>query len=448
MARACSGKRLGALLAVGAAAAVFAVACGGPEPATSEGEFALTGAPLAVAAVNASADDGNVPANAVDGSLATRWSCSGVGCWIRADLGAQKSVTGVSIAWYRGNERSSAFTVSVSSDGASFTQVYSGKSSGTTTQPEPYSLPASTARYVKVTVNGNTLNAWASITELKVYGADVVAAPAPSPTPAPTLAPAPAAPTADAFGVTMLYPTKPGGESWSLARDPRSDPRFDPQLTIAQNADGSWKIQSTQVRMDVATSSGYSLTSSSTQNRATLAGRGYMQSPNDWRNVEITGFVKVNSGGANSHLTWYARGGRHSDSVPCEGSAYKGSLTFDGRVRFQKESWHVDYDQSSYASVTSSYLGRWIGFKVVLRNVVLNGVPAVHMEGWLNDSADRVTWKKVYSFDDNGSWAGNSTHCGGADDKMILSWGGPYATFRWDDSPDVDFKWLSVREIG
>ena len=272
-------------------------------------------------------------------------------------------------------------------------------------------------------------------------------APNPSPNPVSSSTPSPSAATLDSFGVTMLYPTKPQGETWSLAADPRSDPQFDPQLTITPNADGSWKIQSTQVRMDVATSSGYSLTSSSTQDRKVLASRGYMQSPNDWKNVEITGFVKVNTGGADSHLTWYVRGGRHSDSVPCEGSAYKGSLTSDGRMRFQKESWHVYYDQDPYASVTSSYMGRWIGFKAVVRNVTLNGVPAVHMEGWLNEDADRVTWKKVYSVDDDGTWAGNSTHCGGTDDKMILSWGGPLACFRWDDSSDVDFKWLSVREI-
>lgn len=29
----------------------------------------------------------------------------------------------------------------------------------------------------------------------------------------------------------------------------------------------------------------------------------------------------------------------------------------------------------------------------------------------------------------------------------IIRWGGPYATFRWDNATDVDFKWLSVREI-
>jgi hypothetical protein len=30
---------------------------------------------------------------------------------------------------------------------------------------------------------------------------------------------------------------------------------------------------------------------------------------------------------------------------------------------------------------------------------------------------------------------------------MPITWGGPLATFRWDSASDVDFKWLSVREI-
>jgi hypothetical protein len=43
------------------------------------------------------------------------------------------------------------------------------KSSGTTTSPEKYNINKS-ARYVRITVNGNTQNKWASITEIDVYG--------------------------------------------------------------------------------------------------------------------------------------------------------------------------------------------------------------------------------------------------------------------------------------
>ena len=30
---------------------------------------------------------------------------------------------------------------------------------------------------------------------------------------------------------------------------------------------------------------------------------------------------------------------------------------------------------------------------------------------------------------------------------QIITWGGPIATFRWDNAKDVDFKFRSVREI-
>jgi hypothetical protein len=88
-----------------------------------------------------------------------------------------------------------------------------------------------------------------------------------------------------------------------------------------------------------------------------------------------------------------------------------------------------------------------VGFKAVMRNTTVNGRPAVRLETWLNENADKVTWKKVYEKVDDGSWGGDADHCGGAMPAMPITWGGPIATFRWDSASDVDFKWLSVREI-
>ena len=255
-------------------------------------------------------------------------------------------------------------------------------------------------------------------------------------------------PGVDVFGVTQIYPTKAGGEEWFLADDATGDPRFDPQDPITRNGDGSWKMENGQVRMHAMTSTGYDSGAIATYDRDTLAVQGYMQAPNDWKNVEMTGFVKVNAAqDASDNFAWYARGGRHSDPIACEGSAYKGSLHYDGRVRFQKESWHVSYDQSPYESATRSIVGRWVGFKTVIRNEVVNGDTQVRLELYLNDNADGVTWAKVYDMVDDGSWGGDSGNCGASDPAMAMTWGGPLATFRWDNADDVDFKWLSVREI-
>ncbi|HLM44638.1 MAG TPA: carbohydrate-binding protein [Myxococcaceae bacterium] len=272
-------------------------------------------------------------------------------------------------------------------------------------------------------------------------------APTPPPPSTPTPTPTPAS-DKDAFGITMLYPTKPGGETWALKADALSDRRFDPQESITRNADGSWKMKSSQVRMHAFTSTGYDSSRIPSYDRDVLASRGYMQAANDWKNVEMTGFIKVNAvSNASDNFAWYARGGRHNDSMACEGSSYKGSLLYDGRVRWQKETWHVSYEQTDYKPGTHSLKGRWVGFKSIMRNTTSNGKPAVKLELWLNENADKVTWKKVYDITDSGQLGGDASHCGGSVDAMPITWGGPIATFRWDSASDVDFKWLSVREI-
>ena len=64
-----------------------------------------------------------------------------------------------------------------------------------------------------------------------------------------------------------------------------------------------------------------------------------MQSPNDWKNTEITGYVKLNKG-PSDQFTWYARGGTHTSSRACEGTSIKGQDFFDGHTRYAKEQWH------------------------------------------------------------------------------------------------------------
>jgi len=126
---------------------------------------------LPASSPTASGNDGNVPSNVIDNNLNTRWSNLGTGSWIQLDLGSKKSICSVDIAWYLGNQRQNNFILSVSDDGTTFTQKHLGTSSGTTTSPEKYNIPSGTeGRYVRVTVNGNTQNEWASITEIAVFG--------------------------------------------------------------------------------------------------------------------------------------------------------------------------------------------------------------------------------------------------------------------------------------
>ena len=132
-------------------------------------------APLAVPTVVASAyQDPNVPQNTLDGNLATRWSANGDGQWIRYDLGSTMTIGSITIAWYQGTSWQSAFELHVSLDGATWSPVFTGRSSGRTLQPERYDFPAVPARYIRIVGHGQwnsttLLSWWNSITEVAVY---------------------------------------------------------------------------------------------------------------------------------------------------------------------------------------------------------------------------------------------------------------------------------------
>lgn len=133
-----------------------------------------TAATLHVATATASSDDGNGPANAIDGNLSTRWSGSGDGVWLRLDLGSVNTVGSVALAWYDGDTRRSTFDVQLSQDGSAWSTVLSRvTSSGTTLSPETYDFTDGQARYVRIVGHGNSSSdssQWTSIAEATVSG--------------------------------------------------------------------------------------------------------------------------------------------------------------------------------------------------------------------------------------------------------------------------------------
>ena len=128
---------------------------------------------LPATSATASGNDGNIPSNVIDNNLNTRWSNLGQGSWIQLDLGSKKSICSVDIAWYRGDIRQNNFVISVSDDGTTFNEKLT-KTSNLGTAAEKYTLLGGTeGRYVRITVNGNTENDWASINEISVFGGDI-----------------------------------------------------------------------------------------------------------------------------------------------------------------------------------------------------------------------------------------------------------------------------------
>jgi parallel beta-helix repeat protein len=129
----------------------------------------LFNSPLPLREAVASVDDGNVPENTLDGSLETRWSGQGDGEWIRFDLGEKRTMGYAAIAFYSGDQRQSFFDLEVSDDGVSWRQVFSGKSSGKSLEPELFDFDDTAGRYIRVLGHGNSKNAWNSISEFQVY---------------------------------------------------------------------------------------------------------------------------------------------------------------------------------------------------------------------------------------------------------------------------------------
>lgn len=122
-------------------------------------------------AVSASADDGNVPGNTVDGDLNTRWSASGDGQWIQFDLGSNKKVAYIKIAFLNGTGRTSTFDIQTSTNNTSFTTVQANVTSALADGLQTFDFPdVDPARYVRIVGHGNSLNAWNSYTEVEIYG--------------------------------------------------------------------------------------------------------------------------------------------------------------------------------------------------------------------------------------------------------------------------------------
>ena len=239
----------------------------------------------------------------------------------------------------------------------------------------------------------------------------------------------------DRFGIRELYPTKKGGEEWFMNMDdPNHDARAGkgegPSTTFIQrnDYDGSWKVESNEVRYGALTSSGYDPQLITTLNQQDLAAKGYMQSPNDWKNVEMTGYLKVNSfsdstrNGA-AHIEFLARGARNTDeqteinglTLQCEATTYHSNTYETGRVKFEKDLMHTqgytsDSQDPQLKHATNNLEGRWIGIKAVFYNLP-NG--SVKLEQWLDDSTNNINtpgnqWHKVLEYSDDGNWGGRS----------------------------------------
>jgi hypothetical protein len=134
----------------------------------------LSCTPLVIKTVKASGNQADFPPqNVIDNNITTRWANHDPKSSITLDLGKEAEMCSINISWYKGNERTTDFTISGSNDSNSFTDVLTHTSAESTPDFEGYNLPDIVSRYVRITVTGSTESGWVSISEIKIFGTQV-----------------------------------------------------------------------------------------------------------------------------------------------------------------------------------------------------------------------------------------------------------------------------------
>lgn len=118
--------------------------------------------------VSASAHDGNVPANTIDGAPNTIWraDASGGTQWIQYGLGGCHNVTGVQLAWSGGDTRSYRYRVQTSVDGQAWSEEFKGASLGTA--PQMTRVAEVAANYVRIASDGNDVDRSVALSEAQI----------------------------------------------------------------------------------------------------------------------------------------------------------------------------------------------------------------------------------------------------------------------------------------
>lgn len=279
----------------------------------------------------------------------------------------------------------------------------------------------------------------------------------------------------DKYGIKMLYPTISGDnipKSWFSDSGWEDGPRIRLDENVSgNNTDGYRLNDNSKVRLTVsADSKDVDIECDNDFTKSTL--RGYVYKANDWMGksnsgVEMTGYFKMSqidqsddTVKGNPIIFKGPTGEHHSNTDCCSGSSHMVHISGmnedwdnDIAMRFSKEMWHVHYitrsDYKALSGETNSFLDMgWVGFKYVIYKKTVNNVKSVVIETWINNNADKQSWKKVISTTDTGGWGNGGGECNGNSDDR-LAFGNARMMWRWDhrDGNDLRFKWLSIRPV-
>jgi hypothetical protein len=185
---------------------------------------------------------------------------------------------------------------------------------------------------------------------------------------------------------------------------------------------------------------------------------GYLDSPDDYKSIEMTGFVEITdlaSDDSDQDVTWFGPSGRHTGNGDekgpgdkgCMGSCYKGSLhAKNGKNRMAFENWHVSYAYIGWKDALNDVIKQMtnktrVGFKWV-KMVVGSGADAyARCEIWVQTSATPYKqtptneWQLIRVQEDHNDWPDSKgmNKCGCQKSNQAMVWGAPSVVYRWDN---------------
>jgi hypothetical protein len=257
----------------------------------------------------------------------------------------------------------------------------------------------------------------------------------------------------DNTNMEMKYPLQNNGQSWYMKSNATTDPQmvlFDGELT--QNPDGSWKLiadaedtSESRMTLYVYTKDYVNKPRVSGSDHNVFEKNGYIYNQNDWKNVEITSYIKLKDNIDEQYFAIDVRGERHNDDNSCVGTSYRTELSSNGNLEIRKEQWHPFFGPSIINNI-GNVMDNWVGIKSIVYNVQVNGSTAVKIENYYNKDFQSDTWIKLDEVLDAGDWGDGGEKCNGKPDQ-IITWGGPIVSFYFSGIQEADIRDFSIREI-
>lgn len=254
----------------------------------------------------------------------------------------------------------------------------------------------------------------------------------------------------DSYGVSKIYPESiqnPQTFLTSTVLDSRVSIEGNVSSLVKEGDEFSFQSGNDLGVYNVNSASGYNSAIIHRDHAVTYA-LGFMQSVRDWRDIEMTFYVKCISSGQGK-ISLLCRGGKHYGSTSnCEGFAYIANIYSDGAISLAKEQFHELVFENDPVYVAGSLEDQWFGVKFCVYNSNDRNIDDryVNLEIHLDINANN-NWIKYLSVTDKGGWGTHADQCGAVRPDQIGIWGGPIATFKWENFDDFVFKWMTVREI-